>query len=269
MLLAATGGSAALGCSRPASVGGQRAVLPPCTTDTLDAAHAVRSTLDRGACPAPNGDAYVDAVTQLAGGQAYLVRALDLPDTIGGSRHRRFDATLLSPADSGAPRVLLRGTPFEERDPNHTISQLFFIAPATGTYLVRVRGHEPRDRGPFALTEQHCGGGTLALGRTSDSSLGAGSCLEEMSFGADSGYADLWRLHLDADQRVAISLFDDGRGPFYLRLAGPGLRGGEAAGDVNRLRFTPRRGGDYTLLVGELGFHAAPRAYAVRATLVP
>jgi hypothetical protein len=192
---------------------------------------------------------------------------VDQPDSSGGrTPHRRFDATLLSPAaDSGVIEVpLLAATPFEGRDPAHTISQLFFIAPATSSYTVRVRGHDPRDRGALSLAEQECGGATLDVGQTSASTLGAGSCLEQMSFGADSGYADLWRLHLAPDQTVAISLLSEERGPTYLHIAGPGLAGTEAAGDVNRLRFTARLGGDYTVLVGQLDFDRTAHPYAIR-----
>ena len=99
--------------------------------------------------------------------------------------------------------------------------------------------------------------------------MGDGSCLEQMSFGADSGYADLWRIHLASDQRVTISLLSDGRGPMYLHIRGPGLAGEGQGGDENRLRFTARLGGDYTVLVGQLDFDPAPHPYAIRVSATP
>lgn len=226
---------------------------------------SVVRSLDRHACVVPNGERYADYRVGLQGGRGYLVTLTDRHDTTGRHpRHRRFDAELLS-GDS-TPRVLLRGTPYDERDPNRTISQLFFIAPDTALFVLRVQGHEPSDRGAYAVYVQRCGGGVLRLGVAASGMLDARSCLEQMSFGADSGYADLWRLHLSAGERLRVRITARGRAPLFLRLRGPGMRGDEGTGDVDRLAFTARDGGTYTLLVGQTAFAPGPMPYTLRAT---
>lgn len=256
-------GTAACGRESAASDGPSARRL--CVTGTLRASGGVARSLDSRACAVRDGIRYADYRLALQGGRGYLVTLTDRRDTTGRhSRHRRFDAALLS-GDS-APRVLLRGTPYDEREPNRTISQLFFIAPDTAPYLLRVRGHGPRDRGAYALRIRPCGGGRLRLGVAASGMLDARSCLEQMSFGADSGYADLWWIHLSAGERLRVRITARGRAPLFLRLHGPGLRGDEGSGDVDRLAYTASDGGEYTLLVGQTAFAPGPMPYTLRAT---
>jgi hypothetical protein len=254
-----------LACGRDSAASDGAGLPRSCLAGTLGTPGGAARTLDRGSCLVPDGVRFADFRLPLSGGSAYLVIVSDRRDTTGRHRrHRRFDAELLS--GGGNDRVLLRGTPYEGREPSRTISQLFFIAPDTAVYTLRVRGHEPTDRGAYAVSVQPCGGGSLRPGSTVSGVLDARSCLEQMSFGADSGHADLWRVHLSAGQRLRVRITARGRAPLYLRLSGPGLRGDEGTGDVDRLSFTASDGGEYTLLVGQTAFAPGPTPYTLRAT---
>lgn len=257
---------AALGCGSEsaASEGEHRAAACVMGAIGVDSAVArtVAGTLAGGACPRANGVRYADFTVHLAGGRAYLVRAAGRRDTTS-RRHHEYDVALLTA--EARPRELLAGTPFDARDPSRSLSQLFFIAPADSTYAIRVSGRAARDRGAFALSVRRCGGGTLGLGRAMRGVLGPASCLEQMSFGADSGYADLWRIHLSPRQKVRVRVTTSARVPLYVQMRGPGLSGDERDGDVGRLTFTARQGGDYTVLVGQTAYDSLPHAYGIRA----
>lgn len=235
---------------------------PGCVVGAL-AMHGVRTgSLDTGACAMRDGGRYADYSLRLDGGHAYLISAAGRPDS-ASKRTRRYDAALLT--SDAHPRELLAGSAFDARAPEGSQSQLFFVAPADDVYTVRVSGRKPEDRGSFALTVRACGGGTLGFGAVRTGTLGTGSCLEQMRFGADSGFADLWRIHLAPRQKVHMRIRSAARVPPYVRIHGPGLTGDEAEGDVGRLTFTARQGGDYTVLVGQTAFDSIPHAYTIRA----
>jgi hypothetical protein len=206
---------------------------------------------------------YADYAVQLTGGTSYLIVAGERPDTAAAHpRPHRFDAALRSPAP--ALDLLLDGTTYEVGRPPRTISQLLFIAPSSGRYAVRVSGHEASDRGAYTVAVRQCGGGTLPLQVTRRGALTSASCLEQVSFRGDSGYADLWSMHLGARQSVVIRATASSGSPLYLRVVGPGLATREGDSDIGRLRFTARDGGTYTVVVAARSVSPGRRPYTNR-----
>ncbi|HEU4643627.1 MAG TPA: hypothetical protein VFS44_14315 [Gemmatimonadaceae bacterium] len=250
----------ACGRDSAASEGSDRP--PGCVVGALAPDVARTGSLDAGACAVRDGGRYADYSLHLDGGRPYLITATGRPDS-ASKRTRRYDVALLT--SDAHPRELLAGSAFDGRAPERSQSQLFFVAPADGVYIVRVSGRKQEDGGPFALSVRACGGGTLAFRAARTGTLGKGSCLEQMRFGADSGFADLWRIHLAPRQKVRVRVRSAARVPPYVRIHGPGLHGDEADGDVGRLTFTARQGGNYTVLVGQTVFDSIPRAYTIRA----
>lgn len=253
---------AALGCGSESAASEGENRPAACVIGSIGVDSARAGTLAGGVCPESNGVRYADFAVRLAGGHAYLVLAAGRPDS-SARGHREYDVALLT--GDARPRELLAGTPFDSRVPSRSRSQLFFVAPRDTVYTVRVSGREARDRGPFEVAVQRCGGGTLTLNREMRGTLGPTSCLEQMSFGADSGFADLWHVHLGARQKIRIRVTTSARVPLYVQMRGPGLAGDERDGDVGRLTFTARQGGEYTLLVGQTAYDSIPHAYGIRA----
>ncbi|MBX6333426.1 MAG: hypothetical protein IRY91_16380, partial [Gemmatimonadaceae bacterium] len=206
---------------------------------------------------------YADYTVQLTGGAGYLIVVGERRDTARAHpRRHRFDAALRSPAP--ALDLLLDGSTYEVGAPPRTISQLLFIAPSSGPYVVRVSGHEANDRGAYTIAVRRCGGGTLPLQVTRRGALTSASCLEQVSFQGDSGYADLWSVHLDPQQGVVIRATASSGSPLYLRVVGPGLATREGDSDIGRLRFTARDGGTYTIVVAARSLSPGRRPYTIR-----
>lgn len=250
----------ACGSESAASEGRDRP--PACPRGALAVDSARAGSLAAGACSLRDGVWYADYSLHLDGGRAYLIVAVNRADS-ASRREQRYDVSLLT--GDARPRALLTGSPFDARTPEQSLSQLFFVAPADDVYTVRVSGRQPEDQGRFALSARACGGGTLTFGAAGAGTLGAASCLEQMRFGADSGFADLWRIHLAPRQTVRVRVTSSARVPPYVRIRGPGLAGDEADGDVGRLTFTARQGGDYAVLVGQTAYDARMHAYTIRA----
>jgi hypothetical protein len=237
--------------------------LGPCIVGDLTAGATRAGTLDVGSCPTHDGRRYADYGLLLSAGQSYLIVVTDRRDTTRRHpAHRRFDAALYS--GDRTPSRLLDASTYQGRDPQHTISQLFFVAPRTAQYMLRVHGHEAQDRGAYSVVARPCGGGTLTVGVTSQGTLTPASCLEQMSFGADSGYADLWTVRLAPRQNVTIRVTSQNGVPLYIRAFGPELTTTESDGDVDRLEFTAREGGRYSVLVGQTAFDRRSYPYTIR-----
>lgn len=255
---------AAAACQRQAAATERGDEARECVSDTLAPGRALAGGLSDDRCRLHGGGRYADFALPLQGGRAYLLRVTDRADS--SRRHQRargYDAALFTSGPH--PRELLGGTVFDARATGHFDSQLLFIAPATGRYLVRVRGREPADEGEFTLSARSCGGGELPLRVQRAGTLGPSSCLERMRFGDDSGYADLWSIRLAPRERVRVRAMSASHAPLYLRIRGPGVGGDESNGDVDRLVFTAQQGGDYTVLVGQTAYDARPSRYTIRA----
>lgn len=109
-----------------------------------------------------------------------------------------------------------------------------------------------------------CVAGTLTVGATRQGTLDRSSCVARMRFGADSGYVDRWTLHLAPLQRITVWVRSRNGVPLYIYLSGPGRSRAEADGDVNRLRFTARAGGDYTVTVAQTNPDRRSYPYTIR-----
>jgi hypothetical protein len=262
------GGVGVTGCGHDSSASGGRdrdssvaALELRCTAGELRPGEARTATLGISSCTAAGGLRYADHEVRLAGARGYTVVVTAHP---GSDRHGVpwFDVALFTA--EGEPRLLLAGSTYRRRDPAGMLSELLFVAPDTARYAIRVQGHRREDRGTYAISVRACGGGRLDTRLAAHGVLSPASCVMRTGFGSDSGYVDLWTLHLDPRQSVAIRATSANGIPLSLRIRGPELSDREVDADVDRLRFTARSGGEYTVLVAQPAAGRRTTRYSIR-----
>ena len=235
-----------------------------CIRGTLASGSSVTGTLASGDCAFSSASVasgrYDGYSVSLTAGEVYQVQL----DVTGAN-----DADLYVELATAAGAVIAIGDDKFTQDNFDT--ELFFIAPQSGTFTIRAGGYEMVDLGSYRLSLRGCSATRITSTAAVAGSLSSGDCRSTFTLGADSSFADVFVV---ANTGTALNLTVESSvlNPFFLIL-GPGF-----ASTVTRNRALSsssgspaaatleggKLAGDYLVILTTSGVFGSTGAYTIR-----
>jgi len=233
-----------------------------CIRGTLSSGSSVTGTLASGDCAFSNvsvaSGRYDGYSVSLTAGEVYQVQL-----NVTGAN----DADLYVEVATAAGAVIATGDD-NLKDLN---TELFFIAPQSGTFTIRAGGYEMVDLGSYRLSLRGCSATRITSTAAVTGSLSTGDCRSTFTLGADSSLADVFVV---AYTGVALNLTVESSviDPFFLVL-GPAFASSETRNfAVSSSTGSPavatleggKPAGDYLVILTTSKVFGSTGAYTIR-----